>query len=247
MFCLDFWALIASSLFNKESMVWVSHSSSVLKVFGALMLLVHWWDFWHSSIRVFRWVSYRSFNLLPGFMKRNVLLIFHFNNFLFDLPFRATSHICWMIAITIGTFCFIFTFMIVMSSLSTFWFVLAESFIVTIFLTIKTTLWIWNVNLCVTNHETNFDLRGYVWTISGQYVWRHQLPILSPLHAFNFGYFVIPVHFWCPLHPYFSALYIQSHFLKNWVCSKGCHFNRIVNQFVSSEKIIAVGFVFKMH
>ena len=45
LFCIDFWTLIASSLFNRESMVWVNHSSSVLKVFGALMLLVHWWDF----------------------------------------------------------------------------------------------------------------------------------------------------------------------------------------------------------
>ena len=45
LFCIDFWASIASSLFNRESMVWVNHSSSVLKVFGALMLLVHWWDF----------------------------------------------------------------------------------------------------------------------------------------------------------------------------------------------------------
>ena len=88
--------------------------------------------FWHSSIWVFRWVSYRSFNLLPGFMKRNVLLIFHFDDFLFDLPFRATSHIRWMIAITIGTFCFVFTFMIIMSSLSTlctFCFVLAVYYI----------------------------------------------------------------------------------------------------------------------
>ena len=46
LFCLDFWVLIASSLFNRESMVWVNHSSSVLKVFGALMLLVHWCDFY---------------------------------------------------------------------------------------------------------------------------------------------------------------------------------------------------------
>ena len=145
---------------------------------------------WHSRIWVFRWVSYRSFNLLPGFMKRDVLLIFHFDHFLFVLPFGATSHIRWMIAITIGTFCFVFAFMIIMSSLSTFWFVLAESFVVAIFLTIKITLWIWNVNFCVTNQETNFDLRGYVWTINGQYVLigRYQLPILSPLHAFNFGY-----------------------------------------------------------
>ena len=124
--------------------------------------------FWHSSIWIFRWVSYRSFNLLPGFMKRNVLLILHFDDFLFDLPFRATSHICWMIAITIGTFCFVVTFMIVMSSLSTFCtfcFVLAESFVVAVFLTIKTTLWIWNVNFCVTNQETNFDLRGMFWLL----------------------------------------------------------------------------------
>ena len=92
--------------------------------------------FWHSSIWVFRWVSYRSFNLLPGFMKRNVFLIFHFDNFLFDLPFRATSHIRWMIAITICTFCFIFALMIVMFSLSTsrtFWLVLAVPFVVAIF------------------------------------------------------------------------------------------------------------------
>ena len=138
--------------------------------------------FWHSSIWVFRWLSYRSFNLLPGFMKRNVLLVLHFDDFFFDLPFRATSHICWMIAMTIGTFCYVVTFMIVMSSLSTFCFVLAESFVVAVFLTIKTTLWIWNVNFSVTNQETNFDLRGYVWTINGQYVWigRYQLPILSP-------------------------------------------------------------------
>ena len=96
-----------------------------------------------------------------------------------------------MIAITIGTFCFVFTFMIVMSSLSTFctfFFVLAESFVVVVFLTIKTTLCIWSVNFCITNQETNFDLKGYVWTINGQYVWilRYQQPILASLHAFNF-------------------------------------------------------------
>ena len=59
--------------------------------------------------------------------------------------------------------------MIVMSSLSTFGtfcFVLAESFVVAVFLTIKT-LWIWNVGFCVTIPEANFDLRRYVWTIYG--------------------------------------------------------------------------------
>ena len=145
-----------------------------------------------SSIWIFRWVSCGSVNLLLGFMKRNAFFIFHLDDFLFDLPFRAISCVRWMIAIAICTFCFIFAFMIVMSSLYTFrifWFVLAASFVVAIFLTIKATLWIWNVNFCATNQETNFDLRGYVWTIYGQYVgiWRNQLPIFSPLHAFNFG------------------------------------------------------------
>ena len=182
--------------------------------------------FWHSSIWVFRWVSYRFFNLLPGFMNRNVLLILHFDDFLFDLPFRATSHISWMIAITIGTFCFVVTIMIVMSSLSTFCtfcFVLAESFVVVVFLTIKTKLWIWNVNFCVTNQETNFNLRGYVWIINGQYVWiwRYQLPILSPLHAFNFGntlwlQFIFDVLF---IHIY--ELYTSNHTSWRIECSVG--------------------------
>ena len=208
--------------------------------------------FWHSSIWVFRWVSYRSFNLLPDFMKRNVLLVLHFDDFLFDLPFRAISHICWMIAITIGTFCFAVTFMIVMSSLSTFCtfcFVLAESFVVAVFLTIKTTLWIWNVNFSVTNQETNFDLRGYVWTINGQYVWigRYQLPILSPLHAFNFGNTLWLQFIFDVLFIHISQFFAANHTSWRIQCSVGCHFNRNVNQFVCSEKIIAVGFVLKMH
>ena len=196
--------------------------------------------FWHSSIWVFRWVSYRSFNLLPGFMKRNVLLIFHFDDFLFDLPFRATSHICWMIAITICTFCFIFAFMIVMSSLSTFCtfcFVLAESFVVAVFLTIKTTLWIWNVDFCVTNQETNFDLRGYVWTIYGEYVgiWRNQLPILLPLHTFNFGHTLWFQFISDVLFIHISQFFTANHTSWRIECSVGCYFNMNVDQFVSSE------------
>ena len=205
--------------------------------------------FWNTSIWVFRWVSHRSFNLLPGFMKRNVLLILHFDDFLSDLPFRATSHICWMIAITISTFCFVVTFMIVMSSLSTFCFVLVESFVVAILLTIKTTLRIWNVNFCVTNQETNFDLRGYVWTINGQYVWiwRYQLPILSPLHAFNFGNTLWLQFVFDVLFIHISQFFAANHTSWRIQCSVGCHFNRNVNQFVCSEKIIAIGFVLKMH
>ena len=42
LFWLDFWFLISSSRFNKESIVWVSHSSSDVKMFGFFMLLVHW-------------------------------------------------------------------------------------------------------------------------------------------------------------------------------------------------------------
>ena len=207
--------------------------------------------FWHSSICVFRCVSYRSFNLLPGFMKRNVLLILHFDDFLFDLPFRATSHICWMIAITFGTFCFVVTFMIVVSSLSTFCtfcFVLAESFVVAVFLTIKTLL-IWNVYFCVTNQESNFDLRGCVWIINGQYVWilRYQLPILSPLHAFNFGNTLWLQFIFDVLFIHISELFTCNHTSWRIECSVGCHFNRNVNQFVCSAKIIAVGFVLKMH
>ena len=206
--------------------------------------------FWHSSMRVFRWVSYRSFKLLPGFMKWNVLLIIHFDDFVFDLPFRATSHICWMIAITIGTFCFVFKFMILMSSLftfCTFWFVVAECFVVAIFLTIITTFWIWNVNFYVTNQEAPFDLRGYVWTINGQYVsiWRYQLPILSPLRAFNFGYTLWLQFILYVLFIHISQLFASNHTSWRIECSVGCHFNRNVNQFVSSEKIIAVGLFLK--
>ena len=154
-------------------------------------------------------------------MKQNVLLILHFDDFLFDLPFKATSHICWMIAITIGTFCFIVTFMIVMSSLSTFCtfcFVLAESFVVVVFLTIKTTLWIWNVNYV---NESGKQL----WSegVCLDYLWLICRNLKEPTaHLFASSYvqlwshLVISVYLWCPLHPYFAVLYSQSHILKNW-------------------------------
>ena len=176
-------------------MVWVNHSSLVLKVFGALMLLVHWCDFdtvayefldgsvtGPSNCCLASWngMFFWFFTLMISFS------LFHWGNFSRTLDDR---HYNWHILLRF----FVFAFKIIMSSLSTFctfWFVFAESFVLAIFLTIKTTLWIWNVNFCVTNQESNFDLRGYVWTINGQYVWigRYQLPILSPLHAFNFGY-----------------------------------------------------------
>ena len=120
-------------------------------------------------------------------------LIFHFDNFLFDLPFRTTSHIRWVIAITIGTFCFDFTFMIVMSSLCTFctfWFVLAESFVVAIFLI--------NYNNVV---DLEYKLSCYesgnqLWSegVRLDYLWsicrnlKELTAHFSPLHTFNFGH-----------------------------------------------------------
>ena len=196
--------------------------------------------FWDSSIWLFRRVGYGSFSLLSGFMKRNVLLIFHFDYFLFDLPFRVTSCVRWMIALTIGTFCFIFAFIIVMFCLCTFrifGLVLAVSVVVAIFLTIKTTLWIWNIHLCVTYQKANFDLRGYVWIIYGQYVWiwKYQLPIISPLHHF----YVLVINI--------SHFFTSNHTSWGNECSVGCHSNRNVYKFVSSEKIVAEGFVIKIH
>ena len=42
LFWIDFWFLMLSSRFSRESMVCVSQSSSDLKLFGDVMLLVHW-------------------------------------------------------------------------------------------------------------------------------------------------------------------------------------------------------------
>ena len=42
LFWLDFWFLISWSSFSRESIVWVSHSSSDVKMFGFCILLVHW-------------------------------------------------------------------------------------------------------------------------------------------------------------------------------------------------------------
>ena len=231
LFCFDFWALIASNPFNKESMVWVNHSSSVLKVFGALMLLVHWCDF-DSSTWVFRWVSYRSFNVLPGFTKQNVLLIFHFDDFFFDLPFRATSHIRWMIAITICTFCFIFAFVIFMFSLSTFrtfWLVLAVSFVVAIFLT-KQRSGFWYKLFCDESGNQPWS-GGYVWTIYGQYVgiWRNQLPIFSSLHKFNFGHTLWLQFIFDVLFIHIAQFFTPNHTSWRIECSVGCHFNRNIS------------------
>ena len=70
--------------------------------------------------------------------------------YFFDLPLRATSCVCWMIAITIGTFWFIFAFMIMMSGLSTFRTFLQYVLLWPNFWQLKPTLWIWNIHFCVT-------------------------------------------------------------------------------------------------
>ena len=135
--------------------------------------------------------------------------------------FRATSWVCWMIAVTIG------------------WYTMAHFLIhdrhtqpvhishifvdfCSIFCCghiIKATSCIWNIQLCVTNQNTNLDLRGYDWIIYGKYVGilKYQLPIFASSCVQLWSHLGISVHLWCPLHLYSTVLCIRSHTLNNWV------------------------------
>ena len=119
LFWIDFWFLMLSSRFSRESMVCVSQSSSDLKLFGDVMFLVHWCGL-ATLAWAFGWIGCWSFDLLSGFMEGYVILIFYFEDFFLGFPLRANSVVCEMITITICTLCLIFTFMILMTWLSVF-------------------------------------------------------------------------------------------------------------------------------
>ena len=217
--------LPTSSHFNKESIVWVSHSSSVLKLFGALMLLVHWWhfvaagyEFLDGSVMspstcclaswngMFFWyftlmISFSIFHLgqLLGYAGWSPLQLAHFASF---------SH-SWLSCPACPHFANFGWFLQYLLLWPYFWQLKQHCGfgIYTFVSQIRKPILIWGgmFGLFMVNM---YESEGTNW----------------PSFCLFMHSSLIPVQL-CPLHPYFSVLYIQSHILKNWVLF-GCHFNK---------------------
>ena len=188
---IDFWFLMLSSRFNRESMVCVSQSSSDLKLFGDVMPLVHWCGLVTLAYELLDGSVDGPSTCCLASWKGMLFLKFYFEDFFLSFPLGANFVVCGMITIAICTFSFILTCMILMPWLSafcTFLFIFAESFVMTILLAIEAPLGIGYIHFCVSNEKANLYFLGDFLAIYCQNIWicRYQPSICSPLHSFVF-------------------------------------------------------------